>query len=199
MATTIGLTILAYFIGSIPFSYLVPKTAKGVDIRQMGSGNVGATNVMRNLGWLYGILAMLLDVAKGYLAVYIGTRWGGTPSIISFCAAAVVLGHCYSPFLRFSGGKGVATAGGVAICLMPLATLGLALFFVLVVLVKKYVSLGSILTAAALPIVTYLAGQPLVIIWLTLGLSIFVIYKHSPNIKRLLSGTEPQLGNKTGA
>jgi len=198
MEITIGLVILSYLLGSIPFSYLVPKTTKGVDIRKVGSGNVGATNVLRNMGWLYGILAMLLDVAKGGAATYIGMRWGGSPLITSFCAGAVVMGHCYSPFIRFAGGKGVATAGGVAIALMPLYALGLALFFVLAVAVKKYVSLGSILTAAALPLVTYWAGQPLEILILSLALAGFVIYKHKPNIQRLVAGTEPKLGKKAG-
>lgn len=193
---TVGLILISYILGSIPFSYLVPKTTKGVDIRKVGSGNVGATNVLRNMGWIYAIIAMLLDVAKGYLAAFLGAHWGGTPLIISFCALAVVIGHCYSPFIKFAGGKGVATAGGVAIFLMPLWTLGLALFFVLVVVVKKYVSLGSILTAAALPLVAYGAGQPPTIIWLTVVLALFVIYKHRPNIERLWAGKEPKLGKK---
>jgi len=196
MAVTIGLVALCYILGSIPFSYLVPKTVKGVDIRKVGSGNVGATNVLRNMGPIYGILAMVLDVAKGYLAAYLGARWGGSPAITSLCATAVVLGHCYSPLIKFAGGKGVATSGGVAIFLMPLATLLLAVFFVLVVLVSRYVSLGSILAAAALPVTALWSGQPPVIIWFTLALAIFVIYKHRPNINRLLAGTEPRLGKK---
>ncbi|MGE5380561.1 MAG: glycerol-3-phosphate 1-O-acyltransferase PlsY [Methylocystaceae bacterium] len=198
MAAKVGLIILCYFLGSIPFSYLVPKTAKGVDIRQVGSGNVGATNVLRNMGWLYGILAMLLDIAKGVLAAYIGVRWGGSTFLTCLCAGAVVLGHCYSPFLKFVGGKGVATAGGVVIYLMPLAAVILVIWFVLVVAVKRYVSLGSVLTAAALPLAAYLNGQTSAIIWLCIILAAFVIYKHRPNNERLLKGTEPRLGKKVG-
>jgi glycerol-3-phosphate acyltransferase PlsY len=190
----------AYLIGGIPFGYLLVRLKTGQDVRAMGSGNIGATNVLRTTGKGYGILTLLLDIAKGAAAVLL-MRWisGNAEAWCAAAAFAVLVGHAFPVFLKFKGGKAVASFVGAFLVLTP-AALGLgALVFVLVVAVKRYVSLGSILGALAFPFLVFFlkeGGTP-TLIATALGAAL-VIGRHHANISRLLAGTENvlQFGGK---
>jgi len=193
-----GLVVLGYLLGSIPFGYLLVRATGGGDIRLIGSGNIGATNVARTSGWSVGVATLLLDAAKGFLAVWLTAHFsGGNIRFMMYAGLAAVLGHIFPVWLRFSGGKGVATALGVflAICWPALATA--VLLFLLVALFWRYVSLASISAAAALPLLVYLLyaprhAPPTAVSVCTLLAAVLVIVKHRDNIERLLAGTEPR-------
>jgi len=192
------LLALAYLLGSIPFGLILAKIFGGNDLRKSGSGNIGATNVARVVGPAAGILTLLLDAAKGAAAVWIAGRFSeqhAAPMMLAGLAALV--GHCYPVWLKFKGGKGVATALGVFAMLAPLAALGALVFFVAVVLMWRYVSLGSVAAAAAMPLLIYLLwapghAPPLVVSFGTLFASALVVFKHDANLQRLVDGTEPK-------
>ena len=194
----------AYLLGSIPFGYLVAK-AKGIDIRSAGSGNIGATNAMRVLGKPAGIFVLLMDMFKGLAAVWlcaeilqrmnIATADVQTERVIA--GISVVLGHNYTCWLRFKGGKGIATTGGAFLALAPWAVLVAIVVFVLLVLLTKYVSVGSIGTAIALPATIWLmTPNNLFLCIVATLLGVMAIYKHKSNIQRLLAGTENRVGKK---
>jgi glycerol-3-phosphate acyltransferase PlsY len=194
--------ITAYLLGAIPTGYLVAK-AKGVDIRAVGSGNIGATNVFRILGKPAGILVLLIDGLKGFAACswavdLIWRRWGGEAVDIEYlritAGLAVVLGHNYTCWLHFKGGKGIATSGGALAALVPWALIIILIIFIVVFAVSRFVSLGSIAAAAALPIASWLTGSSLTMIVVTTLMSILAIYKHKANIQRLMNGTENRVG-----
>lgn len=194
----LGLVLLGYLLGSIPFGYLLVRMSGGGDIRFKGSGNIGATNVARISGWFIGIATLLLDAAKGFLAVKLAERFsGGNIRIMMFAGLAAILGHIFPAWLRFEGGKGVATALGVFLAISWPAIASAALLFLLVVLFWRYVSLASISAAAALPLLIYLLyaprhAPPTAVSVCTLLAAIFVIAKHRDNIERLIAGTEPR-------
>ena len=200
------LTLLAYLIGSVPFGLLIAKT-KGKDIRSIGSGNIGATNVLRCLGKPLGITCFILDVLKGYLPAalfpMIGTGNAGLqenfPGIGILFGAFAILGHNFPVFLKFKGGKGVATSAGVLLGVAPLAVgLGI-LCWAIVFLISGYVSLGSILAALIVILTGWTAGYGrATAIALTL-LGLLAIYRHRSNIKRLLNGTENRFQRKSTA
>ena len=201
------LTILvAYLLGSIPTGFLVGKS-RGVDMRQLGSGNIGATNVFRFLGKPAGIFVLLADALKGWLAVAVAApliaAWfdGSISSLtlewMKICAMlAAVLGHNYTCWLYFKGGKGIATSAGAMIALAPWAFAIIFSIFLLVLAVTRYVSLGSVCAAAALPIATWLTTRSINMTIVTGILGALAIYKHRGNIKRLREGTENRLGSK---
>lgn len=191
--------ITAYLLGSIPFAVLVGKIFFGVDIRKEGSGNAGTTNTFRVLGWKAGVPVFLLDVLKGFLAVFLVYAIPEEVYNVSYfyyiavsLAAAVVLGHIYPVFAGFNGGKGVATLLGVGIALFPLSGLTAFCVFIIVFLLSGYVSLASVLACISFPFLSwFLAGNteiPLVV--LSISVAIFVPLTHAKNIKRLLNGTE---------
>lgn len=187
----------SYVIGSIPFSYLVARMFGVGDVRRVGSGNVGATNVMRSAGKTAGILAFALDAAKGGAATYLVSRLTpGDVFIPSLAAIAAVLGHVFPVWLRFRGGKGVATGAGAFFPLAPLAAgLSMAVFAVML-LVSRYVSVSSIVAATSLPLMAALFGAPLSV-WLSAAFCVGVIvWKHRPNLERLFAGTERRVGSK---
>lgn len=186
------LVLLCYLIGSIPFSYIVSHYVGGVDIRVKGSGNVGATNVMRNLGMKTALLAFALDLLKGFAAAWIGSALGG-PWLVFLCPAAAMIGHCYPAFLRFKGGKAVATTAGVVLYLSPWIFVILVLAFLATVLISRYVSLGSVAIAGALPFVGILFHLNLEIILLYFFAAAFVLLRHKENIVRLRLGTESKI------
>lgn len=190
-----GLLVLSYLLGSIPFSYIFSRLWGGVDIRERGSGNVGATNVLRTLGLKVALPAFIGDFFKGWLGAFLGMKMGGE-ALAAYCALAAVIGHCYPVFLGFRGGKGVATAGGAVLFLMPDVLGLLALVFLAVIFISRYVSLGSITAAFALPIIAFILDKPRIFILLSVLLAVLVIYKHQENIKRLLTGQEPKIGEK---
>lgn len=229
--------ILAFLLGSIPFGLFISK-AKGVDIRQHGSGNIGATNVYRVIGKKYGLFCLLLDALKGFIPVVIALNLipveGKTPMLnLAFLdgfsmsvppepftaqllhvvtALAAVLGHNYSPWIGFKGGKGIATSAGVLIGLMPGAVVILLVVFIVTLFITRYVAVASMVAAVCLPIVTHLGARyhehakgvslweagvwnkPLFFFSLTIG--ILAVWKHRSNIRRLCDGTESKFGTK---
>jgi acyl phosphate:glycerol-3-phosphate acyltransferase len=196
--TTSLLLAAAYLLGSIPFGLLLAKLFAGSDIRKSGSGNIGATNVARVVGPAAGILTLVLDVAKGAAAVWLAARYSEQNSTALILAAIfALLGHCFPVWLRFKGGKGVATALGVFLMLSPLAALSALLVFIFVSLAWRYVSLGSVSAAAAMPLLMYFLwapghAPPLVVDFGTLFASALIIFKHDANLQRLVDGTEPK-------
>jgi acyl phosphate:glycerol-3-phosphate acyltransferase len=208
--------VVSYLLGSIPFGYLLVRVFRGQDIRQTGSGNIGATNVARSGAKGLGIATLVLDALKGAAAVGLAAFLAGSKynlcsnlvehpcvpalRLMSMAALFAVLGHVFPVWLKFKGGKGVATALGVFCVLFPKAILIALAIFIVVVAVTRYVSLGSILGAIAFPVVAYFV-QPAD--WLSLALassvSLIVILKHHQNISRLLAGTESRFGNKSAA
>jgi glycerol-3-phosphate acyltransferase PlsY len=193
-----AIPVAAYLLGSIPFGLILAKLFGGTDVRKEGSGNIGATNVARVVGPLAGIVTLILDAAKGAAAVLLAERlskYGATWMMIA--AMAALLGHCFPVWLSFKGGKGVATAAGVFLALSPFAFLGAILLFIVVVAFWRYVSLGSISAAAAIPLLVYFLwapghAPPLVVTLGSLAIALFVIYKHDSNIQRLFEGVEPK-------
>jgi glycerol-3-phosphate acyltransferase PlsY len=194
--TTFLLLIAAYLLGSIPFGILLARVFAGADVRAAGSGNIGATNVARVAGPLPGILTLLFDALKGALAVYMAGRLTDHSSTWMMLAGdASLIGHCYPIWLRFKGGKGVATALGVFAVLCLPAALSALFFFLIVVAIWRYVSLGSIAAAAAMPLLIYFLwaphhAPPLIVSFGTLFASGLVIFKHDANMQRLVEGTE---------
>lgn len=183
-----------YVVGSIPFGYITGRLWAGIDIRTAGSGNIGATNVMRTLGVIPALLVLFLDAAKGWACVAAAMRLGLGDAWIAGAALAVVAGHNWSLFLKLKGGRGVATALGVLVGLAPYAALALAAVFIVVVAISRYVSLGSIVASLLLPLALLLNGKPAVYIYAGAVLSAWAIIRHIPNIRRLLTGTEHRFG-----
>jgi glycerol-3-phosphate acyltransferase PlsY len=193
-----GLVALGYFLGSIPFGYLLVRATGGGDIRFQGSGNIGATNVARTSGWSVGIATLVLDAAKGFFAVWLAEHFsGGNVRAMIFAGLAAILGHMFPLWLRFAGGKGVATALGVFLAICWPAVAAAVLLFLLVASFWRYISLASISAAAALPLLVYLLyapghAPPTPVSVSTLIAAAMVIVKHRDNIERLLAGTEPR-------
>jgi glycerol-3-phosphate acyltransferase PlsY len=194
------LLVVAYLLGSIPFGLVFGRVFAKTDVREVGSGNIGATNVIRAAGPLPGILTLLFDAGKGALAVLLAARFTNHDATSMMMAAVFALiGHCYPVWLRFKGGKGVATGLGVFTALCPFAGLGSLAVFILVLITWGYASLGSIAAAASMPLLVYLFwapghAPPLVIVCGTLFATTLVIYKHNANLQRLVEGTEPRFG-----
>lgn len=193
-----GWLLASYFLGAIPTSYLVARLVGRVDLREQGSHNLGATNLYRVLGWRYAIPVALFDVAKGTIPVVVfGPRVSGIPLFPVLCGLAAVLGHVFSVFVRFRGGKGVATAAGVVLGLAPWALLAVLVLWAVVVRLTGYVSLGSILAAALFPLAAALLhGAHGALLGIYLALALFLIWKHRANIQRLLRGTENRFGGR---
>ncbi len=213
MLHPVALIVLAYLAGSIPFSFLVARALSGKDVREEGSRNVGATNVARTAGRRAGVLALGLDLAKGYAVVAIARwivsqpgwpfppgpeAWQSKEMWIALAGLVAVLAHMFPVWLRFHGGKGVATAAGVILALDPRVFAASIIVFAIVVLLSRMVSLGSILTAASIPILfRFIAHDaPFWRIIISIGISLAVILKHHSNIARLARGTERRLGRR---
>ena len=182
--------LLAYIIGSIPNGLIVSRVVAGIDIRQYGSHNIGATNVWRTLGKGPGAAVFLLDFIKGILGVFFGYLLVGTPFAMIFGGMAAIIGHSLPLFLGFHGGKGVATGLGVIAFLMPKVTIVVFLVWLAIVLVTRYVSLGSIIAAALVPILAWLFSYPIESFLFGLLAAVLIIVRHKTNIVRLLNGTE---------
>jgi len=196
----------AYLLGSIPTGFLVAK-AKGIDIRTVGSGNIGATNVFRALGTPAGVTVLVIDALKGWVAVVLVSRlvyhWLWPDSSpqerewLAICAGiAAILGHNYTCWLHFKGGKGIATSAGVLVALVPLSLLIILSLWILVFAFTRYVSLASIAAAFTLPFAAWFTKESLSMILVTAGMAALAIYKHKGNIQRLLAGTESRIGSK---
>jgi acyl phosphate:glycerol-3-phosphate acyltransferase len=197
-ATLLAIPFGSYLLGSIPFGLLLARLFGGGDVRKAGSGNIGATNVARVVGPLAGILTLVFDTAKGTAAVWLAGRVANDSATWMMIAAlAVLLGHCFPVWLKFKGGKGVAAALGVFLALSPLAAVSAMLLFLLCVAYWRYVSLGSVAAAAAMPLLIYFLwaprhAPPIIVDAGTLAIALLVIYKHDGNLQRLVEGTEPR-------
>lgn len=196
--STLALAFAAYLLGSVPSGYWLGRWVAGVDVRTLGSKNIGASNVARNLGFRWGILVLILDVTKAALPLAVAIFvWGPDPrnNILNLAAVAlaVFFGNLYSVFLRFQGGKGVATSLGIILVLMPKAALPALFVFLLVTWRWRYISLGSIIAALSLPIWTAISGYQYLYTVLTAVLALFVTLRHRTNINALLAGEETRL------
>ena len=189
------LCLLAYLCGSIPFGMLIAKT-QNIDIREHGSGNIGATNVTRIIGKKLGLITLIGDVLKGWVIVFLASQWFEKPIFIALAGFMVFFGHLYSIFLRFKGGKGVATGLGIFSFIMPLPTLFSSGIFILSLKFSGYVSLSSILAAISLPILGIFFKIPLPYIYLASIVGLFTLQKHHENIIRIVQGTEAKFLKK---
>jgi acyl phosphate:glycerol-3-phosphate acyltransferase len=214
VAAYVFTAIVAYLLGSIPTGFLVGK-AKGVDIRTVGSGNIGATNVFRTVGKPAGIFVLVFDGLKGYTACawlpdlvmrYVVTNYGASGATGSFHdilritgGISAILGHNYTCWLKFKGGKGIATSAGVLAALVPWAFIIILAIWIVVFAISRYVSLASIAASVALPFAAYFTGSSIAIVGITAGMAALAVYKHRANIERLLSGTESRFGRKPKA
>ena len=196
--TILLIPVVAYLLGSIPFGLLLAKLFGGTDVRKEGSGNIGAANVVRVAGPLAGILTLLLDAAKGAAAVLLAGRYSHDSAMWMMIAGlAALIGHCFPIWLKFKGGKGVATAAGVYLALSPLAFLGGLILFLLVVVFSRFVSLGSISAALAMPVLMYFLwaphhAPPPIVTFGALAVAMLIVYKHDANLQRLVAHTEPK-------
>jgi glycerol-3-phosphate acyltransferase PlsY len=190
------LIIASYFIGAIPTGVVLAKALSGKDIRQEGSGNIGATNVTRVLGKKLGALTLAGDLLKGFLPVCVGTYLVSSLSVVCLMGLAAFLGHLFPVYLKFKGGKGVATALGVFLYLSPIVILMEIIVFVFVVGIWKYVSLGSLIAATSMPLLLLIIGSPKPVVLLSMAFALLIFTKHKANIQRLLSRTENKFGTK---
>ena len=189
------LFILAYLVGSIPNALWIGKMFKNIDVRDFGSGNVGATNAARVLGWKLGVMVLLFDAFKGMIFIIIARKFGLSDIHVVLIGLAAILGHSYSIYLKFKGGKAVATSLGVMLVLIPKVIIILVIVFLLIVIFSGYVSLASISVAGLLPILTYIMYNNIIAL-LSLVVGILVIWRHKSNIKNLLEGKEDKFYDK---
>jgi glycerol-3-phosphate acyltransferase PlsY len=184
--------IAAYLIGGIPFGWIVVKLMRGTDVREEGSGNIGATNVLRTAGLAAGVVTLVLDAAKAFVAVWLADRFtGGSEFWMSFAALAVLVGHAYSIFLGFKGGKAVASIVGAFGYLTPIPLLAVVLLFIFVVAWTRYLSLGSVIAAGLFPVACWMIlhpGWPVLVS--AVSAAVLVIYRHRGNISRIRAGEE---------
>ncbi|MBA2458424.1 MAG: glycerol-3-phosphate 1-O-acyltransferase PlsY [Gemmatimonadales bacterium] len=199
MSAAAGWLVASYVLGAIPTSYLAGRLFRGIDLREHGSRNLGATNLYRLLGWRYAVPVGLFDIAKGAIPVLVfAPRVSDSQLFALACGLAAVVGHVFSAFVRFRGGKGVATAAGVMLGLTPAAIGVAALLWAILVFLTGYVSLGSIAAAAAFPVAVYLLEHPdrPEILWIDAAVAAGIIWLHRANIRRLLNGTENRFGRR---
>jgi glycerol-3-phosphate acyltransferase PlsY len=188
----IAVAVIAYFVGGLPFGYWFVRLTLGSDIRTMGSGNIGATNVQRTAGSKAGVVVLLLDIAKGLLAVWLGSALtGNRPLGMAVAAVAVMLGHCYPALLRFKGGKAVACFVGAFLYIAPLAVLAVVPVFVVTAWLSRHISLGSLVGAIVFPVfVWWIQRPPESILVASVMAAALILYRHKANITRLRQGTE---------
>ncbi len=194
--------LASYLVGAIPTSHLLSRLFAGIDLRQHGSGNLGATNLYRVLGWKYAIPAAIVDIAKGAIPVLVFAAQVSNSQLFALaCGVAAILGHVFSVFVGFKGGKGVATAAGVMLGLAPLALTVAAVVWAVLVRVTGYVSVASIAAAAVLPVAVYLLEDSTspALVWIATAIAGGVIILHRRNIQRLLKGTENRFGRKAAS
>ena len=189
------LVIFSYLLGSVPSGLIIGKLS-GLDVRKAGSGNIGATNVARLLGKKVGLLTLVADTAKGLIPILLAQEIGLSDPISALVGIAAFLGHVYPIFLKFKGGKGVATGFGVLLGLAPLATTILLLIFAAVAVMTRIVSLSSMVSAVAAPLVLWLFYYSPTYIIMAALIAIMIVFRHYANIQRLLNGTEPRFGTR---
>ena len=190
------LIALAYLFGTIPFALLVSRRAGGADVRYAGSGNVGTANVLRTAGVPTAVFVLVLDMSKGAAAVLLAQRLGAGSVLLSVAAAAVVTGHVFPVWLKFRGGKGVATACGAFLVLAPTATVLAVGVFTVVVWATRYVSVGSVSASVLLPPLVYANDGPPTVVAAVSGVALLILYRHRSNLQRLSTGHEGRLGQR---
>jgi glycerol-3-phosphate acyltransferase PlsY len=190
------LCLFSFLFGSIPFGFLICKYRLGIDIRKVGSGNIGTTNVIRVAGPIWGIIVLILDASKGLIPVLIAKSLHFSPILVVLAGILSILGHIFSPFVGLRGGRGVATGLGVVIGIAPIVAFILFLTWAIVVLLTRYVSLASLTAAFLFPIIMAIYKFPLPFFLLSIAVSILVIVRHKPNLERLLRGEEHKIGKK---
>ncbi len=193
MSTPYVIFIFVSFItGAIPFGLIISRKIAGIDITNRGSGNIGATNVARVLGIKWGLLTLFLDIAKGFFPLIIASKFATHyhDFILFTTSFAVLLGHMYSPFLRFKGGKGISTGFGIFLALSPLSAMIALCIFIITVYIFNYISLGSIAGACFMPIILTLLDKPLTVIAIALLTALFILVAHSKNIISIITGHE---------
>jgi acyl phosphate:glycerol-3-phosphate acyltransferase len=190
--TPLLVLVAAYLIGGIPFGYLLVKLKTGEDVRSKGSGNIGATNVLRTTGRAVAVLTLLLDISKGFFAVWLaGKLTGNSPEWMSAAALAAMAGHAYPVFLKFHGGKAVASFIGAFLYLTPVPLAATLVLFVIVVAVTRHISIGSVAAAGSLPLAVWLIEHPPgVVLVASIAAAAFIVYRHRQNIGRIRAGTE---------
>ena len=191
--------VVVYLIGAIPVGFLVARATGGGDIRGKGSGNIGATNVLRTLGPVPAVLTLVLDVAKGYVAVRAAEVIGPDPAWGAAGALVAIVGNCWPVYLRFKGGKGVATALGAYLALTPVAIVPAAVVWVVLTAIFRYVSLASMLASVGLAVGAWILGYPPVCVVSAACAAALIIGRHHENVKRLFSGREHRLGERASA
>ncbi len=188
--------LLSFIIGSIPWGYLIGK-AKGIDLRKTGSGNIGATNVMRIIGKKEALITLLLDISKGFIPVWlISLIYPKNFTLMGLAGIFAILGHCFTPFLKFKGGKGVATSIGVLLAYTPLSALITIMIWIFVFKASKISSLAALISFALLPVTVYIINYPNDALIFASLVTAIIYLRHIPNIKRLLKGTELKVGEK---
>jgi len=193
------LFIVSYLVGAIPFSYLLVKLVKGVDLREVGSGNVGATNAGRVLGKWGFVVAFCCDMMKAFIPLYLFRQvLVINDNIVLFCAFFIILGHIYTVFLKFRGGKGVATGVGVFMALSPYSLFWALLVFFIIIAIFRIVSLGSMISAIVLMISVWLNTDWFALQIFTTIVAVFIIYRHKSNIVRIVQGKEHKIGERIG-
>lgn len=193
--TYLILIITAYILGSVPFGYVIGKL-NGVDITKVGSGNIGATNISRTLGFKTGVLVFVLDLLKGTLAISIAIMYDPDPFFIIIIGISAIIGHMFSMFLKFKGGKGAAVGLGVLLGIAPDVFFFTFFIVLMVMLISKYVSLSSIIGSISASLLMLILGKPFPYIFVTFAGTFLILLKHRENMSRLMQGTERKIGEK---
>jgi glycerol-3-phosphate acyltransferase PlsY len=195
MPETVLVIAFSFIVGAIPFGVLFTKS-QGIDLKKVGSGNIGATNVLRVAGKKVALMTLMGDILKGTAAVALARAVGGGTPVEGMAGLAAVLGHDFSPFMRFRGGKGVATSLGVVLIYTPIAGILTVILWLLTVITMRYSSIGAIVSFLLMPVWILLLDYPPETLYIAVIISVLLVAKHSGNIKRLLKGTEGKIGNK---
>jgi len=190
------LVAFAYLVGSLPTAYLLVRLLTGDDVRRKGSGNVGGTNALRTAGWKAGVAVTLIDIGKGALPVWLMTRFNPESEWVAAAMLAAVLGHCYPVWLKFRGGKGVATGFGAFLVIEPLSALAVLPLWFVVLAISRWVALASMVASACFPLLLKLIDSPDVVTLVAVSAAaVLIIFRHSSNIRKMLSGEEVKVGD----
>ena len=191
MTVEIGLVLFAYVLGSLPAAYLLVRLMTGKDVRVYGSGNVGGTNALRTAGWKVGVVVTAIDVLKGAVAVWLMLRFNPESVWVAAAMLAAVLGHCYPVWLKFKGGKGVATCFGAFLVIAPLSALAALGLWIVVLVISRWVALASMVASASFPLILKLIDHPDIVTLVSVSaVAVIIILRHSSNIRGILTGTE---------
>lgn len=196
MKVELALVVAAYVLGSLPTAYLVVRLVTGGDVRNSGSGNVGATNALRSAGWKAGVVVTIVDILKGAIPVWLISRYNPESGWAAAAMLAAVVGHCFPVWLKFRGGKGVATGFGAFLVIAPLSALAALALWAVVLVISRWVALASMVASASFPLVLKLIDRPdMVTLIAVSAAAVLIILRHSSNIRRMLAGEEVKVGD----